>query len=195
MTKTPGTKGKEILKHYNEVKVAVSHPMGQFMIHLCSHELGLSSNWSGWSGSSELVLGVVITSWGVVSLSINGCYAVESFAELRDSWKEEFKKACGTKVNGYKQVGSRGHIWGLVGDTILSNLTKGTENEGGTKRLEMIKYNPVFLWRAKAWIHADIEQWILTSISREITKRNVGWNMSKPSTGEHVTHWGPISIF
>lgn len=143
MTKTPGTKGKEILKHYNEVKVTVSHPMGQFMIHLCSHELGLSSNWSGWSGSSELVLGVVITSWGVVSLSINGYYAVESFAELRDSWKEEFKKACGTKVNGYKQVGSRGHIWDLVGDTVLSKLKKGTENEGGTKRLEMIKYNPL----------------------------------------------------
>lgn len=32
--------------------------------------------------------------------------------ELRDSWKEELKKKRGTKVSGYKQVGSKDHILG-----------------------------------------------------------------------------------
>lgn len=56
------------------------------------------SSWSGWSGQvGGLVRAVAVTGGGVSGFM---CLSQE------ESWKEELKEKCGTKVSAYKQVHS-----------------------------------------------------------------------------------------
>lgn len=83
------------------------------MVCLCRPELALSSNWPGWSGSLEFLLQGVVIASGVVLISHRGCFACVVFRHSdKINWKEKVTENYATKIGGYKQVSSKGHVSG-----------------------------------------------------------------------------------